>query len=163
MRLCSWLPLWRRIWLMVSREIRSCPTAHCWRGTSTKPTSQFPKSVPPESLMDLLGFTLLILLAGRQIWLQLISRDKQRREPERQEGSLKAAVRWGSTARTWAQPHPAGITLLGRASGAGRLYFPLQLWIKTPKLPIKQTLFFFFPVLPFLYHYQHIHAAVPDE
>lgn len=51
--------------------------------------------MPPESLADVLGFTLLISAAGRKIWLQLILLDKQRVEPERQQGMLKGAIQLG--------------------------------------------------------------------
>lgn len=92
--------------------------------------------MPPESLADVLGFTLLISAAGRKIWLQLILLDKRRVEPERQQGVLKGAIQLGWEFRLTRPGLPGSIP-----SGAGGLHLPLQPWVKTPQAPIKQARF----------------------
>lgn len=98
--------------------------------------------MPAKSLTHRLSSTLLIFIAGKKIWLQLILSDKWRGKPERQQSVLTAVMQVGSRVGIRIQSDLTGTPLGGIASGTGRFHLPLQLWVKPPRVPAKNARFF---------------------
>lgn len=117
------------------------PDCALLKKTATKPSKWFLNNMPAKSLTDRLSFTLLIFIAGKKIWQQLILLDKWRGNPERQQGVLTAAMEVGSRAGIRIQSDLSGTPLEGIASAAGGLHLPLQMWVKPPCGPVKITCF----------------------